>query len=42
MLEIDNVLDGYIPSAMYDAAINAMRDSALDSPINIFKYSFYN
>jgi Ion channel len=42
MLEIDNVLEGDIPSKMYDCAIEAMRDSILDSTVNVFKtYPFY-
>ena len=42
MLEIDNVLEGDIPSKMYDAAIDAMRDSILDSTVNVFKnYPFF-
>lgn len=42
MLEIDNVLVGDIPSKMYDASIEAMRDSILDSTVGVFKtYPFY-
>jgi hypothetical protein len=42
LYEIDNVLEGDIPSKLYDGAIESMKNAILFSTVNVFKkWPFY-